>query len=140
MLFVNEDVGENRVRLIKKLSIVCFHRHRYDTSCTYTYIHSESNQERSRMNRLIACALCAGEIKKVDFQVDASVNASASNFPISIPNLRTVDSRSQYYLSSFISCVYHDVSRPKIGRCMYVQIIGRCGQHLFVLFSRREFY
>lgn len=56
--------------------------------------------------------------KKIDFQVDASVNASASNFPISISNSHTVDSLSQYYLSSFISCVYHDVSRLKIGRCM----------------------
>lgn len=119
----------------KETPIVCFHRQRYDTSCTYTYIHSESNQERSRMNRLIVCALCAGEIKKVDFQVDASVNASASNFPISIPNLRTV-----IRTRNIIIAICFLYSRPKIGRFMYVQIIIRCGQNVFVLFPRGEFY
>lgn len=87
MLFANENVGEKRVRLIRNSRPYMFSQieiryivHTY--IYIYIYTHSEGNQERSRMNRLIACALCAGEIKKVDFQVDAS----ASNFPISIPN------------------------------------------------------
>lgn len=81
MLFVNEDVGEKRVRLIRNSrSYVFTDRDAIHRAHIHTYIHtySEGNQERSRMNRLIARALCAGEIKKVDFQVDASVNASAS--------------------------------------------------------------
>jgi len=46
------------------------------------------------MNQLIACALCAGEIKKVGFQVNASVNASAANFPIP-----SIYSRSRFTLA-----------------------------------------
>lgn len=66
----------------------------------YTHTHNEGNQERSRMSQLIACALCAGEIKKVSFQVDASVNASAANFPI--PNIY---SRSHFTLAISIIAI-----------------------------------
>lgn len=54
-------------------------------------------------------ALCAGEIKKVGFQVDASVNASAANFPI--PNIY---SRSRFTLAISIIAICSRVRVPII--------------------------
>lgn len=89
-------------------------------TCMYT--HSEGNQERSRMNQLIACTLCAGEIKKVGFQVDASVNASAANFPI--PNIY---SRSRFTLAiSIIAiCSWPIIVADTRGRSAYGRVIMR---------------
>lgn len=74
------------------------------------------------MNQLIACALCAGEIKKVGFQVDASVNASAANFPI-----LNIYSRSRFTLAiSIIAiCSWPIIVVDTRGRSAYVWVITR---------------